>query len=303
MSGKGKGKGKKSKGGGAKGVQGLTLAHGGKASNLLAMGMPNKSTGLHSWGCSPNQDEFCKLHLYGHILEMPKAFTLKDVKDGSSQELPFTMIKAELKVPISITPTVEWFITELHTQMCCVHDYLYLQLPDREWTLQCVAPGVIPTMVEYLEHWLPGNKMYIKNCSCKLSQHSMNYILMSKYFSAKVRPSAMTLIHIFHHPHMLKSITFPDSIMGVKGNEWTLKDPNMGCHSFGTRKGNICPLVNCRCLFSDSRMLCQHILKHYGHIWGCDKCQEYCSWDTGAAYDHWTSHECSEWKGKLLLIE
>ncbi len=126
---------------------------------------------------------------------------------------------------------------------------------------------------------------------------------MSKYFSAKVRPAATALAHIFHHLRMLKSITFLDSIMSVEGNEWKLKDPDSSHHSFGTRKDNICPLVDCGCLISDCRMLCQHILKHYGHIWGCDKCQEYCSWDTGAAYDHWTSDNCSDWRGKLLLIE
>ena len=156
----------------------------------------------------------------------------------------------------------------------------------------------------YLKEWLPGNEMYIKNHSCKLSQHSVNYImLMSKYFSTKARPATMALMHIFHHPRMLKSITFPDSIMSVEGNEWQLKDPNTGCHTFGTGKGNICPLVDCGCLFSDCRMLCQHILKHYGHIWGCNKCLEYCSWDTSTVYDHWTSDNCSEWKGKLLLTE
>ena len=126
---KGKGKGKKSKGSGAKG---LTLAHGGKASNLLAVGTPNKSMGLQSWVCSPEWDEFCKQHLYRHILEMPKAFTPKDVKDGSSQESPFMAIKAELKVPAGVTLIVEWFVMELHSKTCQIHDYVYLQLPNRE---------------------------------------------------------------------------------------------------------------------------------------------------------------------------
>ena len=133
MTWKGKGKGKKFKGRGAKG---LTLAHRGKASNLLAVGTLNKSSELQPWVRSPEWDEFCKQHLYGHILEMPKAFTPKDVKDGGSQESPFSVIKAELKVPAGVTLTVEWFIMELHTQMCHVYDYVYLQLPDREWTLQ-----------------------------------------------------------------------------------------------------------------------------------------------------------------------
>ena len=181
---------------------------------------------------------------------------------------------------------------------------MYLQLPNREWTLQQVAPRAIPTVLEYLKQWLVGNKDYVKNHSCELSQHSMNYIvLMSKYFSEMALLSPTSLAHIFHHLRMLKSITFPDSLMSVEGSEWMLKDPNMGCHSFRTNKGSICPLVDCRCLFSDSQQLCQHILKHYGHIWGCDKCQEYCSWDTGTAYDHWTLDDCEEWKGKLLLME
>ena len=167
-----------------------------------------------------------------------------------------------------------------------------------------MAPGAIPTIPAYLKEWLPGKETYIKNCSCMLSQHGKNYImLMSKYFSAKARPAAMALIHIFHHPWMLKNITLLDSLMSVDGNEWQLKDPDMGCHTFRTRKGSICLLVDCGCLFSNARMLCQHILKHYGHIWGCDKCWEYYSWDTGAAYDHWTSKDCSKWKGKLLLME
>ena len=102
---------------------------------------------------------------------------------------------------------------------------------------------------------------------------------------------------------MLKSVKFLDSIMSVEGSEWMLKDTDMGHHSFGTNKDSICPLVDCGCLFSDSRQLCQHILKHYGHIWGCDKCREYCSWDTSQAYDHWTSDDCGDWKGKLLLTE
>ena len=102
--GKGKGKGKKSKGSRAKGP---TLAHRGKASNLLSVRMPNKSTGLQSWAHGMNQDEFGKQHPYGHILEMLKAFTPKDVKDGGSQESPFAALKAELKVPAGVTPTAE----------------------------------------------------------------------------------------------------------------------------------------------------------------------------------------------------
>ncbi len=283
---------------------GLTLAHRGKASSLLSIRMPNKLMGLHSWGQGPERDDFAKCHPNGHNLEMMKAFTPKDVKDGGSLDSPFTVIKAELKAPEGVTPTVEWFVQELHKRTCCIHDYVYLQLPNREWTLQCVAPGAIPTMPEYLKKWLIGNKDYIKNCSHELSQHSVNYIvLMSKYFSEMGHPSLTLLAHIFHHPRMLKSIKFPDSIMSVKGSEWMLKDPNMGHHSFGTNKGSICPLVDCGCLFSNSQQLCQHILKHYGHIWGCDKYQEYCSWDTSVAYNHWTSDNCRDWKGKLLLTE
>ncbi len=126
---KGKGKGKKSKGSGAKGP---TLAHRGKASNLLSIRTLNKSTGLQSWACGADQDEFSWQHPYGHILEMPKAFTPKDVKNGSSQESPFTAIKAELKVPAGVTPTAEWFVTGLHSKMCCIHNYAHLQLLDRE---------------------------------------------------------------------------------------------------------------------------------------------------------------------------
>ncbi len=188
--------------------------------------------------------------------------------------------------------------------MCHIYDYVYLQLPGREWALQQVTPGAIPTIVAYLKEWLPGDEDYVKNHSHKLSQHGINYIVpMCKYFSVKTKPAATMLAHLFHHPRMLKSITFPDSIMSVEGNEWKLKDPDTGCHAFRTGKGNICPLVDCGCLFSDCRMLCQHILKHYRHIWGCDKCWEYCSWDTGEVYAHWTSGGCSNWKGKLLLTE
>ena len=233
-----------------------------------------------------------------------KAFTPKDVKDGYSLESPFAAIKVELKAPAGVTPTVEWFIEELHKRTCRIHDYVYLQLPDREWALQCMAPGAIHTMPEYLKKWLISDEDYIKNRSCKLSQHGVNYImLMLKYFSKMGCPSLTSLVHIFYHPRMLKSIKFPDSIMSVEGRKWMLKDPNMGCHSFRTNKGSICPLVHCGCLFSDSQQLCQHILKHNGHIWGCDKCWEYCGWDTGMVYDHWTSENCDEWKGKLLLME
>ncbi len=77
-------------------------------------------------------------------------------------------------------------------------------------------------------------------------------MLILKYFSMKVHPSLSLLAHIFHHPRMLKSIKFPDSIMSVEGSEWMLKDPDMGHHSFGTNKGSICPLVDCGCLFSYS---------------------------------------------------
>ncbi len=204
---------------------------------------------------------------------MMKAFTPKDVKDGGSLDSLFMVIKAELKVLEGITPTVEWFVKELHSKTCCIHNYVYLQLPDREWTLQHVVPGAIHTVLEYLKQWLMGDKDYIKNCSHELSQHGMNYIIpMSKYFSKMACPSPTSLAHIFHHPRMLKSITFSDSIMSVEGSEWMLKDPNMGCHSFRTNKGSICPLVDCGYLFSDSQQLCQHILKHYGHIRGCDKC-------------------------------
>ncbi len=116
-----------------------------------------------------------------------------------------------------------------------------------------MAPRAIPTVQEYLKQWLIGNKDYVKNHSCKLSQHCVNYIvLMSKYFSEMVHPSLMSLAHIFHHPRMLKSITFPDSLMSVEGSEWMLKDPNMGHYSFRTNKGSICPLVDCGCLLSDS---------------------------------------------------
>ena len=266
--------------------------------------MPNKLTGLHSWAQGPEQDDFTKHHPYGHNLEMMKAFTPKDVKDGGSLDSPFMVIKAKLKVPEGVTPTVEWFVQELHTRTCHIHDYVYLQLPDREWTLQRVAPGAILAVLEYLKKWLVGDKDYIKNHSCELSQHGVNYIMpMSKYFSEMAHPSLSSLAHIFYHPRMLKSMTFLDSIMSVKGSEWMLKDPNMGHHSFGTNKGSICPLVDCGCLFSNSQQLCQHILKHYGHIWGCNKCWEYSSWDTGMAYDHWTSDDCNDWKGKLLLME
>ncbi len=247
---KGKGKGKRAKSSRAKG---LTLAHGGKASSLLFISTPNKSTGLHSWAQGPEQDNFTKHHPYGHNLEMMKVFTLKDVRDGGSLDSLFVVIKAELKVPEGVTPMVEWFIQELHTKTCCIHDYVYLQLPDREWTLQCVAPGAMPTMPEYLKKWLIGNEDYIKNCSHELSQHSVNYIMpMSKYFSEMASPSPSLLAHIFHHPRMLKSMTFLDSIMSVEGSKWMLKDPNTGCHSFGTNKGSICPLVDCGCLFSNS---------------------------------------------------
>ena len=103
-----------------------------------------------------------------------------------------------------------------------------------------MAPGTIPTVVTYLKEWLPGDEACVKNHSCELSQHSVNYIMpMLKYFSAKARPATTVLAHIFHHLRMLKSITFPDSIMSVEGNEWKLRDPNSGHHSFGTRKGNI----------------------------------------------------------------
>ena len=102
-----------------------------------------------------------------------------------------------------------------------------------------MAPGAIPTVPEYLKKWLISDEDYIKNHSCKLSQHSMNYImLMLKYFSKMAHPSPSLLAHIFHHPRMLKSIKFPDSIMSVEGSEWMLKDPDMGCHSFGTNKGS-----------------------------------------------------------------
>ena len=107
---------------------------------------------------------------------MMKAFTPKDVKDGGSLDSPFTVIKAELKAPEGVTPTVEWFVQELHKRTCCIHDYVYLQLPNREWTLQHVVPEAIPTVPEYLKKWLISDKDYIKNCSHNLSQHSMNYI-------------------------------------------------------------------------------------------------------------------------------
>ncbi len=68
---KGKGKGKKAK---SSGATGLTLAHGGKASSLLFIGMPNKSMGLHSWGQGPEQDNFAKHHPYSHNLEIMKAY-------------------------------------------------------------------------------------------------------------------------------------------------------------------------------------------------------------------------------------
>ncbi len=110
---KGKGKSKKAKSSRAKG---LTLVHRGKASSLLPIGMLNKSTGLHSWAHGPDQDELVQWHLYGHNLEMMKAFTPKDVKNGGSLDSPFAMIKAELKVLEGITPTVEWFVKELHSK-------------------------------------------------------------------------------------------------------------------------------------------------------------------------------------------
>ena len=99
-----KGKGKKAKSSGAKAP---TLEHRGKASSLLPIGMPNKSMGLHSWAHGPDQDKFTQHHLYSHNLEMMKAFTPKDVKDRGSLDSLFVMIKAELKVPEGITPTVE----------------------------------------------------------------------------------------------------------------------------------------------------------------------------------------------------
>ena len=61
------------------------------------------------------------------------------------------MIKAELKVLEGITPTVEWFVKELHLKTCHIHDYVYLQLPNREWTLQHVVPGAIPMVLDYLK--------------------------------------------------------------------------------------------------------------------------------------------------------
>ena len=215
--------------------------------------MPNKLTGLHFWAQGPEWDDFVQHHCYGHNLEMMKAFTPKDVKDRSSLDSLFTLIKAELKVLEGVTPMVEWFVQELHAKTCHIHNYVYLQLPNREWTLQHVAPGAIPTVPEYLKKWLMGDEDYIKNCSHELSQHGVNYIvLMSKYFCEMAHPSPSLLAHIFHHPRMLKSMTFPDSIMSVEGSEWMLKDPDMGCHSFGTNKGSICPLVDCGCLFSNS---------------------------------------------------
>ena len=230
---KGKGKGKKSKGNGATGP---TLTHRGKASSLLSVRMLNKSMGLHSWGQGPEWDDFTRHHPYGHNLEMMNKFTPKDVKDGGSLESPFVVIKAELKAPAGVTLTMEWFIEELHKRTCHIHDYVYLQLPNREWTLQCVAPGAIPTVPEYLKKWLVGDEDYIKNH--ELSQHSVNYImLILKYFSEMGHLSLTLLVHIFHHPRMLKSVKFLDSIMSVKGSEWMLKDPNMGCHSFRTNRG------------------------------------------------------------------
>ncbi len=228
---KGKGKGKRAK---SSGATGPTLAHRGKASSLLFVGMPNKLMGLHSWAHDPEWDDFAKHHPYGHNLEMMKAFTPKDVKNGGSLDSLFAAIKAELKVPEGVTPMVEWFVQELHKRTCCIHDYVYLQLPNSEWTLQHVAPGAIPTVPECLKKWLISNKDYIKNSSCELSQHSVNYIMpMSKYFSEMAHPSLSSLAHIFHHPRMLKSIKFLDSIMSVEGSEWMLKNPNTGCHSFG----------------------------------------------------------------------
>ncbi len=101
---KGKGKGKKAKSSRAKGP---TLAHRGKASSLLSVGMLNKSMGLHLLACGPNRDKFTQQHLYSHNLEMMKVFTPKDVNNGGSLDSPFTTIKAELKVPEGITLTVE----------------------------------------------------------------------------------------------------------------------------------------------------------------------------------------------------
>ncbi len=147
---------------------------------------------------------------------MMKAFTPKDVKDGGSLDSPFAVIKVELKVPEGITLMVEWFVQELHKRTCCIHDYVYLQLPDREWTLQRMAPGAIPTVPEYLKKWLVSDKEYIKNHSHELSQHGVNYIMpMLKYFSKMAHPSLSSLAYIFHHPRMLKSIKFLDSIMSV----------------------------------------------------------------------------------------
>ena len=109
-----------------------------------------------------------KHHPYGHNLEMMKVFTPKDVKDSGSLDSPFVAIKVELKVPEGVTLMVEWFIQELHKRTCHIHDYVYLQLPDREWTLQHVAPGAIPTMTAYLKKWLVSTEDYIKNCSQEL---------------------------------------------------------------------------------------------------------------------------------------
>ena len=120
---KGKGKGKRAK---SSGATVPTLAHGGKASSLLFVRMPNKLTGLHSWGRGPEQDDFAKCHPYSHNLEMMKVFTPKDVKDGGSLDSPFAVIKAELKVPEGVTLTVEWFVQELHKRICCIHNYVYL---------------------------------------------------------------------------------------------------------------------------------------------------------------------------------
>ena len=109
--------------------------HVGKASSLLFIRMPKKLMGLHSWAQGPEQDDFAQHHPYSHNLEMMKAFTPKDVKDGGSLDSLFMVIKAELKVLEGVTPMVEWFVQELHTKTYYIHDYVYLQLPDREWTL------------------------------------------------------------------------------------------------------------------------------------------------------------------------